>query len=451
MKIIIAGCGKVGITLLSSLSAEGHDVLAIDTDPAVIDAITNMYDVMAVSGNGADCTVLDEAGVDKAELFIAVTGSDELNMLSCFIAGKMGASHTIARIRNPEYNDRSLGFLRQQLGLSMSINPELLAAQELFNILKFPSVMKMEFFSFRNFGMVELHLREDSPLCDISLKSLRDKFGSAFLICAVQRGDQVTIPAGNFVLRAGDKIEIAATLSELQKLLKNMGVPRKKSRDVMILGGSRIAYYLAKMLTGTGSNVKIIEQNAEVCEELCESLPKATVIHGNGAGQELLLEEGIRTTDAFVTLTNMDEENILLAFFASSQNVPKVIAKINSDELAAMADKLGLDTQISPRNIISNVIVRYARALENSLESQVETLYKLMDGAAEALEFIVNGKSKITDIPLRELPLKNGILIAGIFRERKSIIPSGDDSILPGDHVIVIAAGQRVRDLSDIV
>ncbi len=451
MKIIIVGCGKVGSTLLSSLALEGHDVVAIDSDPTVVDSITNIYDVMGVSGNGADCAVLDEAGADKAELFIAVTGSDELNMLSCFIAGKMGASHTIARIRKPEYNDRSLGFMRQQLGLSMSINPELLAAQELFNILKFPSAVKIETFARRNFAMIELRLRDGSPFVGEKLSELRAAFGTKFLICTVQRGGGVYIPDGNFELQAGDKIGLTATLSELQKLLKNMGIPQKKAKHVMILGGSRTAYYLAKMLTNTGSNVKIIEKEQQVCDELCDALPKAVVIHGDGTGQELLLEEGLASMDAFVSLTGMDEENILLSFFASSQEVPKVIAKVNRDELGAMAERLGLDTKVSPKNIISDVIVRYARALENSLGSPVETLYNLMDGAAEALEFIVNGDSRITGIPLRDLPTKRGILIAGIFRERKPIIPSGDDMILPGDRVIVIAAGQRLRDLSDIV
>lgn len=452
MKIIIAGCGKVGTTIISSLASEGHDVVAIDSDPSVIDSITNVYDVMGVSGNCADRATLNEAGVDKTELFIAVTGSDELNMLSCFIAGKMGSPHTIARIRNPEYNDRSLVFLRQQLGLSMAINPEMLAAQELFNILKFPSAVKLETFSRRNFAMIELRLREDTPFDGVKLSELRARFGAKFLICTVQRGDDVYIPDGHFELKAGDKIGLTATLLEIQKLLKNMGIAQKKAKDVMILGGSRTAYYLARMLINTGSNVKIIEQDAAVCEELCETLPKsAVIIQGDGTHQELLLEEGITSMDAFVSLTGMDEENILLAFFASSQNVHKVIAKISRDELATMAERLGLETKVSPKNIVSDVIVQYARALENSLGSPVETLYKLNDGAAEALEFIVNSESKITGIPLKDLATKSGILIAGIFRDRKPIVPAGDDMILPGDRVIVVAAGQKLRDLSDIV
>ncbi len=451
MKIIIVGCGKVGTTLLASLTAEGHDVVGVDTNPDVISYITNIYDAMGVSGNGADCETLEEAGVGTAELFIAVTGSDELNMLSCFIAGRMGASHTIARIRNPEYNDSSLGFMCGQLGLSMSINPEQLAAGELYNILQFPSAVKIETFSLRSFVFTELRLREGSPLAGAKLSELRQRSSAQFLICTVSRGERVYIPDGNFELKAGDRVGLTATLPELQKLLKSIGIVQKKARNIMILGGSRTAYYLAKLLIGAGCSVKIIEQDGDMCEDLTQALPKAVVIQGNGMGQELLFEEGLTSMDAFVSLTGMDEENILLAFFASSQNVPKAIAKVNGDEMSAMAERLGLESQVSPKKIISDVIVRYARALENSLGSPVETLYKLGDGQAEALEFTVNGKSAITGIPLKDLPTRQGVLIAGILRERKSIIPAGDDMILPGDRVIVIATGRRLRDLSDIV
>lgn len=451
MKIIIVGCGKIGTAILSSLAAEGHDVVAIDNQPAVVDAITDVYDVMGVTGSGADCDTLQEAGVAGAELFVAVTGSDELNMLSCFIAGKLGASHTIARIRNPEYNDSSLGFLRRELGLSMSINPERLAAVEVLNILKFPSAVKIESFSHRNFVMMELWLHADSPFAGARLSDLRQRFGAKFLICTVQRGGEVFIPDGSFTLQAGDKIGMTAMLGELTKLLKSMGIAQKRARDILILGGSRTAFYLAKMLAAAGSNVKIIEQDAAVCESLCESLPKAVVIHGDGTGQELLFEEGLTGMDAFVALTGMDEENILLSIYAASRNVPKVIAKINRDGMAGLAERIGLETMVSPSRIISDVLVRYARALENSLGSPVETLYQLMDGAAEALEFIVNGESDLTGVPLRDLPTRSGILIAAIFRDRKSVLPTGEDVILPGDRVIVIAKGRRLRDLSDIL
>lgn len=451
MNIIIVGCGKIGTTILSSLLAEGHDIVAVDSNPDVISEISNIYDSMYVCGSGTDCETLSEAGVEHTELFVAVTGSDELNMLSCYIAKKMGAKHTIARIRNPEYNDKSLNFLRQQLDLSTSINPDLLAAQDLFQVLKLPSAVKIEYFSHRNFEMLELVLREGSPLCGASLSELRKRYEAKFLICAAQRGDEVYIPDGNFQLQVGDRIELTAAPSEIQKLLKMMGVLRKQARDVMILGASRMGYYLARRLLASGSNVKIIDKNHRRCQEISESLPGAVVICGDGAQQELLLEEGLRSMDAFIALTGMDEENILISFFASSQGVPKVISKVNRDELRSIAEKMGLDTLISSRSAISNVISRYARALQNSLGSNVETLYKVMDGRAEALEFRVQADFPMTNVPLKDMRLKSGILVAGIIRNRKTIIPSGEDVILPGDRVIVLSASSGMHDLSDIL
>lgn len=452
MNIIIAGCGKIGTTILSNLVLEGHDVVIIDDDANVVSNLSNIYDVIGVCGNCADCNVLSEAGAEKAELFVSVAGSDELNMLACFMARKMGAKHTIARIRNPEYNDDSLMFMRKNLEISMAINPELLTAQEIYNILKFPSAMKIENFSRRNFEMIELRLKEGSVLDGMSLVQMREKYKAAFLVCVVQRNGEVIIPDGNFVLKSGDSIGITAKPTELQRLLRETELLKKQARSVMILGGSTTAYYLAKLLISSGTEVKIIEEDKRRCRELSEKLPKATVILGDGAQQELLLEEGIRSVDAFVALTGIDEENILISFMASSFDVSKIVVKVNREELFPMAGKLGLDSIASPKNIIAGMLVRYARALQNSLGSKVETLYKLMDGDAEALEFIVNNEDpRITQIPLKQLQIKKNILIAGIIRERTPIIPNGDDVIQKDDRVIVIATGERLNDLSDIL
>ena len=452
MKITVTGCGKIGSTILANLVSEGHDVIAIDNDPAVIEEMTNIYDVMGVCGNGADCDTLSEAGIEKCELFIAATGSDELNMLSCFVASRMGAVHTIAKISNPEYNDQSLGFMQRELDLSLSVNPELLAAREIYNVLKLPSAAKIETFSGRSFEMVELRLKPDSPLDGISLIELRKKYRAAFLVCVVQRDDNVYIPDGNFVLKSGDRIALTASPSEIQKLMKMLGLMQKQARDVMILGASKTAFYLSKMLLSGGSSVKIIELNRDKCTEFCDKLRGVSMIYGDGAQQELLLEEGLPSMDAFITLTGSDEENILLSFFAASQNVSKVISKVNRNEFATMAERLGLDCIISPRKAVSDVIVRYARALQNSEgSSNVETLYKLMDGKAEALEFSVSPDFNLLGKPLREMSLKSGILLGGIIRARKTIIPSGDDVILAGDKVIVVAAGTRLDDLADII
>lgn len=451
MKIIVVGCGKIGSTIISNLVSEGHDVVAVDNSAEIVSNMTNIYDVMGVCGNGVDFDILEEAGVKDAELFVSVTGSDEFNMLSCYIAKKMGAKQTIARIRNPEYNDNGLAFLKQNLSLSMAINPELLVAKELYNLLKLPSAAKVEIFSKRNFEMIELRLKPDSKLDGMNLIELKKKYPYNYLVCAVKRDENVYIPDGSFTLKQGDKIAVAATISELMKFLKSIDMLQKQARNVMILGASKTAFYLSKMLLAGGNNVKIIEKDVARCEEFAEHLPSAVIINGDGAQQELLLEEGIGSMDAFVSLTGMDEQNILISYFASSQNVPRVITKVNRDEFTSMADKLGLDSVISPRLSTSSVIIRYARALRNSLGSSMETLYRFMDGDAEVMEFIVTADCPIVNMPLKELKTQKNTLIAGIIRGRKTIVPSGDDVILPNDNVIVVVSGNKIDNLTEIV
>ncbi|MBR5234120.1 MAG: Trk system potassium transporter TrkA [Clostridia bacterium] len=451
MKIVVAGCGKIGQTVIGNLVAEGHDLVAIDSDNKILDELTNIYDIMVICGNCADSDVLEEVSINEAELFVALTGSDELNMLSCFIAKRMGCNNTIARIRNPEYNDDSLVFLRKELGLSLSINPDMLTASELFNILKLPSALKIEHFSRRNFEMIELIIKSGSDLDGVKLADMKGRYGSKVLICAVQRGEDVYIPDGNFVLQAGDRISVSADHSDISKLLKSLSIHKKQSKNVMILGGSKSAFYLAKMLINSGASVKIIEKNPARCEEFCEKLPQAMIIQGDGAQQELLLEEGLRSMDAFVALTGMDEENILVSIYAAANSVPTVISKVNRNELATMGSRLGLNCIVSPKNITADIFVRYARALENSMGSNVETLYKIMDGKAEALEFRIQPESSITGLPLKDFNFKKNILIAGIIRGKKIIIPGGDDVILGDDKVIVVSKDHKLNDIEDIL
>ena len=453
MKIIIVGCGKIGTTIISSLLREGHDIVAVDSDPAVIANISDVYDVMCVCGTGTDYDTLAEAGVQDANMLIAVTGSDEFNMLSCFFAKKMGAEYTVARIRNPEFNDKNLGFMKQQLGISLTINPELLVAKEFFNILQLPSAVNIETFSRRNFEMAEIILRDNSPINGLSLIELRKKYKANYLVCLVKRGEEVYIPDGNFVLQSGDHIGIAATFTELQRLLEMIGVTSKKARNVIVLGASTTAYYLSKMLLAAGNDVTIIDKDKARCERFSEILPGAVIINGDGTQPNVLLEEGLLSSDAIATLTGFDEENIIVSFFAISQNVPKVITKANRNELIGMAEKIGLDSIISPKKTISDVIVRYARALQNSLGSNVETLYKLMGDRAEALEFNVQPDFKALHIAIKDMKLKKDILIAGIIRRRKAFVPTGDDEILAGDKVIVISKSTdtMMNDLSDIL
>ncbi len=452
MKIIVGGCGNIGENLLLSLVNEGHDVVVLDSSPQVITEMTNIYDVMGVCGNAADYETLEVAGIKQADLFIAATGSDELNMLSCFIAKRMGASYTIARIRNPEYNDSSLGFMKHELGLAMSINPEALAARELFDILKLPTAAKVETFSGRALEIIELKIKDGSPLDNITLKDLRAKYKAKVLVCTVQRGEEAYIPGGDFLLKAGDKIGVTAPHTEIENFLRHVGLMQKQAKKVMILGGGRTSYYLAKMLISGGSSVKIVEPDPTLAAELSDALDGAVVINGDCTHQELLLEEGLESADAFVALTDNDEANILISIYAESQNVPKVIAQVHRKGMGQMATRLGIDSLISPKKIISDVLIQYARALENSLgSSNIETLYKLMDGKVEALEFNVRQQSKVTDIPLKDLELKPNTLIAGIIRGRKTIVPGGLDVIQRGDRVIVLSGGDRLSDLTDIV
>lgn len=453
MKIIIVGGGKIGATLIQNLEAEGHDITFVDRDQKVIDEISNIYDVMCVCGNAVDNDTLNEAQVTSADLLIAVTNSDEINMLICFIAKKMGAVNTVARIRNPEYNDKKMGQVKQYLDISLTINPELLAAQEIFNILKLPAAINIETFSRRNFEMIELLLKEGSSLDGMSLIELRKKYNLNFLISVVKRGDEIYIPDGNFVLRCGDHICLTANFAEIQKLLKMLGLSNKQSKSVMILGATTTSYYLAKMLLRSGTNVTIVDKDIDRCNQFAEELPGAVIINGDGAEQEVLMEEGITSVDAFAALTGIDEENILISFFAQSQNVSRVVAKVNRNELASMAEKLGLDSIVSPKKAAANVVTSYARALQNSLGSNVETMYKLMDGSVEALEFKVQSDFKAQRLPLKEMKLKKDVLIAGIIRKRKAFVPTGEDEIIAGDRVVVIAKASedKMDDLSDIL
>ena len=451
MKIIIFGCGKAGHTIISSLAGEGHDIVAVDKKTREVEEISNLYDVIGLCGNGLDSDTMIEAGVPDAELFVAVTDSDELNMLGCILARKMGAKHTVARIRNPEYNDDSLIFIKQNLDISLALNPDMFIAHEVYNILRFPSAVKVETFSGRNLEIVELILKDDSPFSGMKLSELRKKHPEKFLVCYVMRGEEVYIPDGDFELCIGDRIGLTAAHNEILKLLKNLGMPQKHPGSVIIIGAGRASYYLAKKLINIGVTVKIIEKDADRCVELSTSIPEAVVINGDGMQYDVLEEEGINSTDAFITLTGTDEENILGSLFAIERKVPTVIAKVNRPELAATAEKLGLDCIVSPQKTVSDIISRYVRALKNSMGSNMETLYKLMDGKSEVSEFKVRSDFAYTDIPLSELNLKENILVAGIVRGKRPIIPTGNDVILPEDRVIVIAAGQSIDDLTDII
>ena len=456
MKIVIVGIGKVGHTLVEQLSKEGHDIVVIDNNPKTIEDLENSFDVMGIIGNGAVYSVQMEAGVESADLLIAVTSADEINMLCCLIAKKLGAKSTIARVRNPEYSEQ-LDYLKFDLGLSMDINPEYAAASEISRILSFPSALKIETFSRDRVEIVEFRVLENSPLIGIPLSGLYSKFKVKILVCAVQRENEIIIPKGDFVIAEGDKIDIVSSRTQISNLFKKLGNYKNKIKNVMIIGGNRTAYYLTKQLLELGMNVKIIEKNKERSEHLSELLPMATVVYGDGTEQEILLEEGLERVDAFVALTDRDEENITISIYAGVKNVPKVITKVNRLTYMEILNSIKIDSIISPKFITANQIVQYVRAMQNSFGSNVETLHKIVDNTVEALEFVVSKKIENTniqdyiDVPLKNLSIKSGILVAAIIRKGQVIIPGGDDVIKQGDNVIIVNNDENYyNELSDI-
>ncbi len=452
MKITICGCGKIGKSILRNLVREGHEITVLDTEPSVISSITDTYDVMGICASGTSCEALSRAAVYSAGLFVAATGSDEINMLSCFMAKRMGAEHTVARIGNQENSIDNPDFIKRELDISMIINPDLHTAQTIYNILKFPSAVKSETFTRRRFEMAELTVKSDSILNGAVLYYLRSRLNIPFLVCCILRSGKVYIPNGNFTLREGDRIGLLAAPEDMHKVLKYIGILQKQAKDVMILGGSRTAVYLAKELARSGNAVKIIEKSRSRCDELCSVLPQSVnIICGDGTRHELLSEEGLDRTDAFVSLTGMDEENILSSYYALDRKVPKIITKANQDGFGDIGEKLGLDCLVSPRRITADIVTQYARALQNSQGSKIETLYSLMNGTVEALEFTVSSDFSGLNIPLKDLNIKQGVLLAGIIRGNRTIIPAGDDIILPNDNVIVIAAQHQLCDLSDML
>jgi len=451
MKIIVVGCGKVGLTLVESLVKEHHDVIVVDNDAAVVEDVRNAYDVIALVGNGTDVDNLREVGVDKAELFIAVTGSDEINMLACFAAKRLGANHTVARIRDLGNNDDSLRFMKQNLDISLVVNPERMTAEAIYNILQLPSATNVELFPRSRFEMIEVQLPATTPLAEKTIIDARRLIKEKFLVCAVERNDRIFIPGGQFTFAAKDKVGIITNRKDAPKILHAFGIENISVKNVMIVGAGVISVYLAKLLLDGKHSVKLIDSDREVCEEVCEALPEtATVICGNGMSQELLQEEGLENTHAVVSLTGRDEDNILLSFYAMSRSVPKVIAKVNNKDLSALAENLGLACMVTPKKIVADLILKYARGLQSSMDSQIEALYSVMDGHAEAMDFKVLEDFEYANTPIKELKFLPNVLIAGITRGRETIIPTGDDVIMTGDYVIVITAGKRILSLSDI-
>ncbi len=451
MQIIIVGCGNVGKTITERLSNEGHNITVVDKKPEVVNAVCESYDVMGVIGNGSSYTTLMEAGIEKADLLIAVSDSDELNLLCCVIAKKAGNCHTIARIGDPAYNDE-MEFIRKELGISLIVNPKLATAHEISRLIKYPSALKAYAFAKERVEIVKIPVKEESILNNCALKDFAAKTGSEVLVCVVERGTEVIIPDGDFVLQERDVISVVVPSGQLDRFFRSVDYSKTRIHDVMVVGGGTTIVYLGRMLDEMGINMTIIERSRTRCEELCELLPKACIVCGDGTDKDLLAEEGLEKTGAFVAWTDFDEENIMLSMYAQSASKAKIIAQVHRTNYDELIKTLDVGSILYPKNITAEYIVRYVRAMSNTIGSNVETLYHLIEGKVEALEFIVKDDVEgLVDVPLAELKLKNNIIICGIQHRGRTFTPKGHDVIQKGDSVIILTTTFGLTKLRDIL
>ncbi len=449
MNITIIGLGTIGRTILRSLSSENHTITIIDENKEKVEKLIEKYDVFGVVGNGACLDIQKEANVRASDLVIAMTNSDELNILACLVAKKAGAENTVARVRNPDYSNQIIE-MKDELGISMVVNPEKETADEIFNLINLPSVAQIERFAKGKVLLVEVLAEKGCSLVGETLITLGKKFSSKVLICAVQRNGEVIIPSGNFMICEGDKIHFTSDASSLGDFLEEANLVKSPFKNIMIVGSGKIGFYLAEKLSQNKYKTKLIESDKESSEELAELLPKVTVINAKGTRHDILTEEGIEAMDALVALTDVDEENMIVSMFANKMHLKKTITQIRSDDLYDMLDELGIKNKVSPKNIVANRIISYIRALANKRGSNILTLYRLVNNKVEAIEFFAKKQEDIYDKPLRELKIKSECLIACIIRQGHVIIPNGNTSINLGDNVVVVTTHKNFDDLTDI-
>ena len=451
MKIIVLGAGKVGKTLIKHMSNEDHDIIVVDQNATKVEEVVNQFDVIGVVGNGGSYDILMEAGAQDANLIICVTASDELNILAGLMAKKTGTRHTIARVRNPDYSSQR-DFMRNQLGFSMIVNPELEAASEIRRVLSFPSAVKVDTFSRGKVELAEFFVEEHSRLNGVELSQLHKITKTNILVCAVSHNEDVIIPDGNYAINPGDHLYITGTHRDLSRFCLDIGVITTRIKNVIIVGGGKIAYYLSKQLSTQGIKVKIIEKDKNRCQVLAEKLPYVTIIHGDGSDDELLNEEGIENTDAVLALTGLDEENIVLSLSAKSLYHKKTIAKVTRMNYAGLSDVLKVDSIVAPKKIVASQIIRYVRAKMNKdNDSSVKTLYKIVDGEVEAIEFKVTEQFKYLHKTLNEMKIKEHVLVAAIIRENEVIVPKGNTTMELNDYVIIVSRGEIMKSLNDIL
>ena len=450
MKIIIAGAGKVGRSVAALLAQEGHDITIIDKDPDTIQELSNELDVICVEGSATNSEILREAGAENADLLLAAMEQDEVNMICGISDRKLGTAHVIARVRDPEYLHQT-EFLREALGLSVLVNPEYECAKEISRTLRFPGAVRVDAFSKGSLEIAELKIPEGGMLAGLALKELPKRFGAKVLVSVVERGGDALIPNGNFELRAGDRLSVTGDSRELRRFFTAIGEYKRPVRRVMLMGGGRSSVYLTRMLQENGISVTVVERDRERCDQLCDLIPEAHVVCGDATNSDVLQEDGLSSADAFVALTGDDEDNIITSLYAKNRGISKVVVKVNRDYLSEIIENVGLNSVVSPKEIVSQQLARYVRAMSNSMGGSMETLYRLADGKVEALEFKVSADSACLNIPLKDLKLRPNILICALIRGSKSIIPDGNSRILPGDHAVIVTAAGRLQSMDAIL
>lgn len=450
MNIIIVGGGMVGENLVAQLNEEDNNITIIDTSSDIVNKLTTRYDIMGIVGNGATHQIQQEAGISQADLLIAVTGSDELNLLCCLVARKATKCPTIVRLRDPEYS-KDVPFLKDELGLEMVINPEYVAAEEIARVLRFPSALKIETFANGRVELMKFRIPEGSSLIDLAVKDVVTKLHCDILVCTVERGNEAYIADGNFVFKEKDILSIIASPKNANEFFRKINYTSSSVKDAIMIGAGDVSQYLCDIMKKTGVSLKVVEKDATLCDEFSSLYPEVSVINGDASDNEMMLEEGLATTDAFIALSQMDEENILHTLAAKNITKCKLITMVTKSESTELVSHLDLDTIINPKTVTSDMIIRYVRATKNTLGSNVETLYNFIPGKIQASEFKVVDNSTITNIPLSKLTFKNKILIASILRGDNVIIPRGHDVILPGDSVIIVSEIMPLHDISDIL
>ena len=450
MRIIIIGCGKVGRALAQQLSEEDHDIVMVDNQQQRLQEFNEEVDAMCINGNGASISVLEEAGIEEADVLIAVTDSDELNLLCCLVAKKASSCHTIARVRNPVYN-YDINFIKERLGLSMVINPEYVTAQEITRLLRFPSAIQIDTFAGGNVEILKFKIKPEFRMNGMPIYGLSERFPAKVLICAVERDNQVFIPGGEFVLRDNDLVSVVASPQDCADFFRDLGLSTRPVKNALIVGGGTLGYYLAESLLKCKMDVRIIERNAERCEMLSELLPKASIINGDGTDRKMLYQSGFDTVESMISLTGIDEENIFLAQFAKENTKAKLVTKVTRLAYDNIIQKLEIGSVVYPKYITADLILQYVRALENTIGNSVETLCHILDNRAEALAFTIKKESSLVDTPLSQLKLKKDLLVASIKHENVVTIPKGQDRIQVGDTVIIVTTQKGLQDINDIL